>query len=122
MLRLFVIETFFVILVSIIAIMSKFLFVQLRRCWGLSKFLLKEHVFVWNKESDLLLFVTFRFSSFSVSYYLDETVFSGSSELISLGDDDIFLNWFTKCFNFSERFSNKQLFLSSMLLDLLLLS
>ena len=32
MFRLFVIETFFAILVSVIAIMSKFLFVQLRGC------------------------------------------------------------------------------------------
>ena len=61
MFRLFVMETFFAILISVIAILSKLLFVKLRRCWRSWKFLLKEHAFIWNKESELLLFVIFRF-------------------------------------------------------------
>ena len=73
----------------------------------------------------LPLFVVFRFWSSSdetVFWSLDETVFSGSSELISSGGYDILLNWFNKCFMCSEGFSNKELSLSSMFLDLLLLS
>ena len=47
--KLFDNDTCFVILVSLIAIMSNFVLVQLKRCWRLSKFLLREHAFIWNK-------------------------------------------------------------------------
>ena len=46
MFRLLAIETFFAILVSVVAIMSKFLFVEPRRSRRLSKFLLREHAFI----------------------------------------------------------------------------
>ena len=103
-------------------IIWKLLFAQLRECWRSSKFLLREHVFIWNAECDLLLFLIFRFLSSSISQYLDETVFSRSSGLISPGGDDILLNWFTRCFKCSEGFSDKDLSLSSGFLYLLLLS
>ena len=45
-LDLFVREIFFVVLVSVIAITSKFLFVQLKRCCKSSKLLLGEHEFI----------------------------------------------------------------------------
>ena len=43
MFRLFVMEIVFAILVSVTAIMSKFLFAQLTKCLMSSKFLLREH-------------------------------------------------------------------------------
>ena len=44
MVRLFVRETFFVILVSVIAITAKFLFMELKRCKS-SKFIFREYAF-----------------------------------------------------------------------------
>ena len=46
MVRLFVRETSFVILVSITAITSKFLFVLLKTCSKSSKFLLRDYAFI----------------------------------------------------------------------------
>ena len=43
------------ILVSLIAIISNFFLVQLKRCWRSLKFLLREHAFIWNSDSDLFL-------------------------------------------------------------------
>ena len=54
MVRLFVRETFFVILDSAIAITSKVLFVQLKKS---SKFLFREHAFIGNKASELSFIV-----------------------------------------------------------------
>ena len=45
MVRLFVRETFFVILVSVIAITAKFLFMELQRCCKSSKFIFREHAY-----------------------------------------------------------------------------
>ena len=44
MVRLFVRETFFVILVSVIAITAKFLFMELKRCKS-SKFIFREYAY-----------------------------------------------------------------------------
>ena len=52
MVRLFARETFFVILVSVIAITSKYLFGQLKKCSKTLKFLFREHAFICNKASD----------------------------------------------------------------------
>ena len=57
MVRLFVRETFFVILDSATAITSKVLFVQLKRCFKSSKFLFREHAFIGNKASELSFIV-----------------------------------------------------------------
>ena len=51
---------FLVILVSEIAIMSKFIFAVLSKYSRSSKFLLREHVLIWNIDKDLLLFGMFK--------------------------------------------------------------
>ena len=56
MVRLFVRETFFVILDPAIAT-SKVLFVQLKRCFKSSKSLFREHAFIGNKASELSFIV-----------------------------------------------------------------
>ena len=40
---------------SLTPIMSKLFFVQCRRYWRSSKFLLREYAFIWNRERDLFL-------------------------------------------------------------------
>ena len=46
MVRLFVRELFFFIFVSDVAIISKYLFVQLNRCSNSLRFLFREHAFI----------------------------------------------------------------------------
>ena len=53
--KLFSKDTCFVILVSLIAIISKNFSVQLKRRWKPSKFLIIEHAFIWTSDNDLLL-------------------------------------------------------------------
>ena len=43
------------ILVSLIVIMLNFILVQLNKRGKSSKFLLREHAFIWNSDSDLFL-------------------------------------------------------------------
>ena len=57
------------IVVSLIAIISVFL-VQFRWCWRWSKFLLREHGFIWNRESDLF-FVKYS----NVVHFLNAIIF-----------------------------------------------
>ena len=105
MVRLFVREIFFVILVSDIVIASKILFVQLKRCSNSLKFLFRKHAFTWNKASDLSLFGIFIVCTSSVSWYLDWATFSGS--VLSSGEA-LLLNWLTKSFKFSKGLNKRE--------------
>ena len=51
--KLFNKGTYFMILVSLTAIMSKTFLVELNKYWRSSKFLLREHALIWNRDSDL---------------------------------------------------------------------
>ena len=66
----------FVILVSVIAVMSNTLFLHLRRTRS-SKFFFKEHPLRWNKATDLCLQIL-KFDFDQCHSYLELETFSGS--------------------------------------------
>ena len=99
------------ILASLIAIMSiivksfseKRILMTFNICWRSSKFLLREHAFIWNRDNDLLFGGMLCIST--MSQYLDEQTFSGSLVFSGVA----LLNWFTKSFRFEEGFNNNEL-------------
>ena len=110
-LKLFNKDTCFMILVSHIAIISNYFLVQLKRCWRSSKFLLREHTFIRNRDSDLFLWGISVLCISSMSLYLDEEVFSGSvwGSVVKLVNGVAQLNWFTKSSKFEEGFNGNEL-------------
>ena len=93
------------ILVSLNAIMPKKILVQLRSGWSSSKFLLRIHAFIWNKESGLFLWDILMLCISSPSYYLDEAIFSGLLPFSRVA----LLNWSTKSSKFEEGFNDNEL-------------
>ena len=70
--RLFNKDNIFLFLFHFTAIMSNFFLVQLKRCWRSSKFLLREHAFIWNK---LFIFVRY----FNVMHFINVIIFRWSN-------------------------------------------
>ena len=93
------------ILVSLIAITSKFLLVKLKRCRRSSKKILREHEFIWNRDRDLLLSGISMLCISSMSQYLDEEIFSNSLLLSGVA----LLNWFTKSSILEDVFNDNEL-------------
>ena len=85
------------ILVSEIAIMSKFIFVVLIKYSRSSIYLLIDHVLIWNIDKDLLLFGIFKVWISSI--YLHFTALSGSL-IVWLSVLNWLNNWlrFARCF------------------------
>ena len=89
----------------LLSIMSNFVLVKLKRCWRSSKFLFREHALIWNKESDLFFWGILMLSISSMSWCLDEEIFS---ELL-LFSGVALLNWFTKSCKLEEGFNDNEL-------------
>ena len=97
-LRLFDKDSFLWFLFHLFPIMSKNFLVQLKRWWRPSEFSLREHVFIWNTDCNLFLFlwgISMSCSS-SMSKYLDENFFFNSV----LFSGAALLNRFTKSSEF----------------------
>lgn len=78
---------------------------QFKRCFKSSKFLLREHLFICSRGSDLFLLGIFIFCNSSV--YLDWT--TSLSGLMLLTSAVASLDLFTNCIKFVEGFNNSEL-------------
>ena len=85
--------------------MSKLFFVQIKRCWRSSKFLLREYAFIRNKDRDLFLLGIPTLYISSISQYLEEEIFLGSL----LFSGFTLLNWFTESSKFGVGFKINEL-------------
>ena len=78
--------------------MSVFL-VQLKRCWRSSTFLLREHVFISNRESDFGRY-------FNVIHFLNVVIFRWRNFFKVIFSGVALLSWFTKSSKFEEGFND----------------
>ena len=105
-------EACFIILVWQITIMSNALFMNWNRWSRSSKFLLKKHTFICNRESHFCLRGNVKVWIWSMSWYLELTTFSGAL----LFSGEMLLKWLYRRIKSERGFSETKLPLSPLLL------